>query len=161
DYSQAAAIADNWQSISTDKVRSWDQINANFFSVFKIQNAMRYIIIAIVLIIAGFGIYNVLNMTVTQKQKEIAILRSMGYDTWDIILLFFSQGFVLGIVGGLIGILVGYWICLYLQPVRFGGGPLGGAGYLHIALDAGIYIRAVGLALISASFASILPARAA
>lgn len=160
-YSTAARLADTWATMSVDKVRSWDQINANFFSVFKIQDVMRYIVIAIILIVAGFGIYNVLNITVTQKQKEIAILRSMGFDSNDVIYLFFSQGLILGICGGLIGMGAGYGICRYLETVRFGGGPLGGAGYLKIYLDVAIFVEAMALALFSSSIASILPARAA
>lgn len=161
DYSVAARMADTWATMSVDKVRSWDQINANFFSVFKIQDVMRYMVIAVILIVAGFGIYNVLNITVTQKQKEIAILRSMGFDGNDVIYLFFAQGFILGLCGGLIGMGIGYWICRYLETVRFGGGPLGGAGYLNIYLDWLIFVEAMVLALFSSSIASILPARAA
>jgi lipoprotein-releasing system permease protein len=161
DFSHAAEIATTWATITGDKVQSWDQINANFFSIFKIQNTMRYLMIAVILVVAGFGIYNVLNMTVTQKRKEIAILRSMGFETSDIIFLFFSQGLILGFLGGLIGLVIGYWICLYLQTVPFGGGPLGGAGYLQISIKPAIYLQAMGLAVFSASLASILPARAA
>ncbi len=161
DYSHAADIATNWATISVDKVQSWDQINANFLSIFKIQNVMRYMMIGIILVVAGFGIYNVLNMTVNQKKKEIAILRSMGFDTSDVISLFFSQGLLLGLCGGLIGLIIGYWICLYLETVPFSGGPIGGAGFLHISLSPIIYLQAMALAIFSSSIASILPAYAA
>ena len=160
-YEEALAIATTWSTLTQDKVQSWDQINASFLSVFKIQDAMRYIVIAVILIVAGFGIYNILNMTVNQKKKEIAILRSMGFDTMDIMTLFFSQGLILGIIGGLLGLIFGYMACLYLQTVPFSGGPLGGAGFLRISLKPAIYVQGLALALVSSSLASILPARAA
>lgn len=161
DFSLAADIATNWQQMSVEKVQSWDQINASFFSVFKIQDATRLIMIVIILLVAGFGIYNVLNMTVTTKQKEIAILRSMGFDSWDVVMLFFSQGLILGIFGGGIGLVAGYWICRYLETVPFGGGPLGGAGYLHISILPIYFVQSMALAIFSSALASILPARAA
>lgn len=129
--------------------------------MFKIQDATRLMMIAVILIVAGFGIYNVLNMTVTTKQKEIAILRSMGFDTWDVIFLFFAQGLILGVIGGAIGLVAGYWICRYLETVSFGGGPLGGAGYLHIDIRLAYFIQSMALAIFSSALASILPARAA
>jgi lipoprotein-releasing system permease protein len=160
DYTQAAQIAANWSALLPERTESWDQQNANILSMFKIQNALRFTMIFTVLMVAGFGIYNVLNMTVNQKRQDIAILRSMGYDTFDIVTLFFSQGLILGAIGGFFGLIFGYLICRYLQTIPFGGG-MQATGHLHIAITPSIYIEAAMLALGSASIASILPARAA
>jgi lipoprotein-releasing system permease protein len=162
DYTQSASIASSWSGMSIEKVESWDQQNANIFNVFKIQDAIRFLSVGSVLIVAGFGIYNVLNMTVVQKRKDIAILRSMGYNTYEVVSLFFSQGLLLGIVGAFFGLIFGYCLCLYLETIPFAGGPIGaGAGHLIISFNPKIYIQAVILALTSTSIASILPARAA
>ncbi len=162
DHSQAAAIANTWAAIGPEKVESWDQINSNLFDVFRIQDMVRFMSIGAILIVAAFGIYNVLNMTVMHKRQDIAILRSMGYDTRDILWLFFSQGFMLGVSGALTGLLFGYAACLYLQTIPFGGGPMAiGTGHLMISFDPYIYVQAALLALIASSLASILPARAA
>ncbi len=161
DYTQASTVADSWSRFEKEKVQSWDQINENFLAVFNIQNATRYLMIAVLLIVASFGIYNVLSMTVTQKRQEIAILRSMGFDSLDVVNLFFYQGLILGLIGGLIGLVFGYWICLYLQTIPFGGGPMGGSGYLKVSLNPMIYLQAMLLALLSSCLASILPARSA
>ncbi|PWU22062.1 MAG: permease [Bdellovibrio sp.] len=162
DYSQAAAMAANWQKISPELVESWDQQNANILSVFALQNMLRAVMIASILIVAGFGIYNVLNMTVNQKRQDIAILRSMGYDTFDIVVLFFSQGLIVGICGAILGVIFGYLFCLWLQTIQFMPvAPNNPNGHIHISMDWHIYLQAAILALISASLASILPARAA
>lgn len=159
DYTQAASIANAWSEIAPELTESWDQQMANILSVFAIQNALRFSMILTVLVVAGFGIYNVLNMTVTQKRQDIAILRSMGYDSYDIVSLFFSQGLILGFVGGSLGMICGYFLCLYLQTIPFSHFTV--ADTLHISLDVSIYLQASALALLSATIASILPARAA
>lgn len=161
DYSLARAMSTSWSQIAPELIESWDQQNENVLSMFVIQDTLRFTMILTVIVVASFGIYNVLNITVNQKRQDIAILRSMGYDTFDVVMLFFSQGFLLGIFGGLAGLLCGYWVCRYLQTIPFAGGPMGGEGHLHIAITFATYGQAFGLALLSASVASILPARAA
>jgi lipoprotein-releasing system permease protein len=163
DYRQSAAIASDWSKIAPEKTESWDQQNANILSVFAIQTALRFAMILTVLIVAGFGIYNVLNMTVTQKRQDIAILRSMGYDTLDIVMLFFMQGLLVGICGAVFGLVGGYILCRYLQTIPFSpstaASPQG--GHLHISLSPWIYVQATCMALFSSCLASVLPARAA
>ena len=162
DYTQAASIADNWSLIAPEKIESWDQQNVNILSVLKMQTVLRFTMIFAILLVAGFGIYNVLNMTVTQKRQDIAILRSMGYDTFDIVTLFFSQGIMVGLVGAFFGLICGYVFCRYLQTISFFPPGSSHAGEtLHISLNSQIYIQATLLALLAASIASILPARAA
>ncbi len=162
DHTRAAAAASAWSRIGPEKVESWDQINGNIYTVFRIQDAVRFLSIGAILIVAGFGIYNVLNMTVMHKRKDIAILRSMGYGTADIIRLFFYQGLFLGVSGAAMGLVFGYVVCLYLQTVPFGESPMGvGTGYLMVSFKPAIYAQAATLALASSMLASILPARAA
>ena len=162
DYSLAASIANTWSTLGSEKVQSWDQINANIYDVFKLQDAVRFLSIGSILVVAAFGIYNVLNMTVMQKRKDIAILRSLGYSQNDIISLFFSQGLILGVAGALFGVLFGYLISKYMSTISFSGGPMGsGTGKIVVSFDPEIYINAGTLALVSAILASFFPARAA
>lgn len=162
DHTTAAAIAGTWASLGPDTVESWDQRNANLFDVFAVQDAIRYLTISAILMVAGFGIYNVLAMTVMQKRRDIAILRSMGYGAGDIVALFFLQGAMLGIGGTLGGVGCGYAICRYLQTVPFSGGPLRvSTGHLIVSLDPMIYAKAVTMGVVAACIASWLPARAA
>lgn len=162
DYSQSAKVATNWSKISPEKVQSWDQINSDIFKVFVMQDTIRFMIIAAILVVAGFGIYNVLNMTTIQKRKDIAILKSMGYTTSDIIFLFFFQGLILGVAGATLGLIFGYLFCLYLSTIPFSGGKMTvGAEHLMISFRSQIYLQAGVLAVIASCVASILPARAA
>jgi len=162
DYKEADTLARTWSRLAPERVESWADLNLNIQSVFAIQNALRFSMIMTVLIVAGFGIYNILNMTVNQKRQDIAILRALGYDTFDIIILFFSQGLIVGICGTTLGLICGYLFCRYLQTIPFmQATPSNPQGHLHIALTFAIYVQAAALALLSTSIASILPARAA
>lgn len=73
-----------------------------------------------ILLVAGFGIYNVLNMMVSQKHKEIAILRSIGFEAKDVLFLFFLQGMTIGILGGLLGDFLGFFVCKYMSTLEPG-----------------------------------------
>jgi lipoprotein-releasing system permease protein len=158
----AYRIAKDWEAVSTERVQSWDEINTNVLNVFAIQNGTRIMMTAVILLVAGFGIYNILNMVVTQKRKDIAILRSMGFEQKDIVSLFLSQGFIVGSIGGVLGLIIGYWISRGLEMIPFGGGPLGtGAGHMTVSFAADIYIKGLLFSLISALIASYLPARSA
>ena len=162
DYKQSDMLARTWSKLAPERVESWGDLNLNIKSIFSIQNALRFSMIMTILIVAGFGIYNILNMTVNQKRQDIAILRALGYDTLDIIILFFSQGLIVGVCGTVLGLICGYWFCRYIQTITFlQVSPTNPQGHLHIAITPLIYIQATALALLSTSIASILPARAA
>jgi lipoprotein-releasing system permease protein len=162
DYTQSASIASTWSKLTPERTESWDQQNANILSMFRLQDTLRYSMIATVLIVAGFGIYNILNMTVTQKRQDIAILRSMGYDGFDVIMLFFLQGLTVGFIGAIFGLVAGYLLCVYLQTIPFmPANATNPAGHLYISLSPLIYLEGTLLALLSSSIASILPARKA
>ncbi len=162
DATQAREIARSLGFKVDERVKSWDEINQSFLNVFRIQDMVRYMMVVSILIVAGFGIYNILNMVVSQKRKEIAILRSMGFDSRDILSLFFIQGVILGIVGGLLGLLIGYGICVWLETMPAFSGPMGSSqGHLQVSFSSRIYWYGLSLAFFSSAFASLLPARAA
>jgi lipoprotein-releasing system permease protein len=112
--------------------------------------------------VAGFGIYNILSILVNQKRREIAILRSIGYDSTDIRSLFLSQGVMLGFVGGILGIGLGYVVCRYMATIPFSGGGMMKSGQtMMVSFDPRIYVQGFFMAFLSSSISSVLPARAA
>jgi lipoprotein-releasing system permease protein len=162
DITLARPIADQWAAISRENVQSWDEANANFFQVFAMQDMIRYILSFVVLMIAAFGIYNILNMMILQKRGEIAILRSMGFEAKDIIQLFMSQGVILGFIGGLLGLGLGTLICLYVQSITFSTGiSITKINHMLIAWHVYFYVMGFLLALLSGIIAGFLPAYSA
>lgn len=162
DYTQADVMARSWSKLAPERVESWGDLYKNILSVFRIQMALRFSMIMTVLIVAGFGIYNILNMTVNQKKQDIAILRALGYDTFDIVMLFFMQGMIVGICGAILGLISGYFFCAYIQTIPFMvETPSNPQGHLHISMAPVIYVEAMLMALLSAGVASIIPAYSA
>lgn len=158
----SAELANAWSALTSENVQSWDQSNANILSVFTVQDLVRNFMTISILLVAGFGIYNVLNMMVSQKHKEIAILRSIGFEAKDVLFLFFLQGMAIGILGGFLGDILGFFVCKYMSTLETGSGKtMGTTGTMLVSFLPSIYIKGFFLAFGAATVASILPARSA
>lgn len=158
DVTMARDFAESLNNITRDKVESWDQANAQFLQIFRIQDMFRYFITIGILVVAAFGIYNVLSIIVNQKRREIAILRSLGYPPKDILNLFLIQGLMLGTAGAVVGLILGFLLGYYLANLEFKF--MGQRGFI-MSYDPMIYISGFFMAVLSSLVASILPARAA
>jgi len=157
DHTLASSVASTLSILGKEKVESWETLFSHFLKICILQDCVRFISVGLIMLVAGFGIYNVLNMMVLQKRKDVAILRSMGYNSRNILFLFFFQGLLLGVIGTLLGLGFGYLISLYLSTIK-----LFSANYpLLISFNPNIYLHASLLGLISASTASLLPALSA
>jgi lipoprotein-releasing system permease protein len=161
DVREAGALAKKWNVISEEKVQSWDQANQGLMSVFSMQDVVRNAMTLAILVVASFGIYNILSLAIHHKKKEIAILRSMGFEPIDISKLFLFQGLLLGGIGGVLGIVLGFTTCLYLGTMDVSSNRGMGGDKLFMSYDFWIYLKSMALALVSACVASYLPARAA
>jgi len=155
DVNTAAATATEWSRYTTDKVESWDQSKEDIRVTLKTQTIVRNTTTLTIMLIIAFGIYNILNMVVNQKKREIAILRSIGYDQRETIFLFLVQGVILGVCGALAGRALGAVVCSYIETIRIGVGK----GHMPMAWDAAIYINAFIIVVASSIIASFLPAR--
>lgn len=151
-----------WKNVTREKVLSWKDASASILSVFKTQDIVRNSMTISIIIVAGFGIYNILSILVTQKKRDIAILRSMGYTPKNIVQLFFNQGFLLGVTGGVLGLILGHLICRLIGQIEIVPGRIGSdTGRMIISYDYFIYLKAIFIALLSSVFSSIFPAMAA
>jgi lipoprotein-releasing system permease protein len=84
----------------------------------------------------------------------------MGYRPRDIVQLFFNQGLILGVLGGLVGLLIGFLICQAMGRVEVSSGRMASQdGKMIISYDLWIYVKAILIAISSAVFSSIWPAR--
>jgi lipoprotein-releasing system permease protein len=126
----------------------------------KVQDFTRYFITVAILVVAAFGVYNVLSIMINQKRREIAILRAIGYGPPQILRLVFYQGLVLGVAGGAVGLVLGYGLCRLFGSLDLGI-EIGGSNHLLISYDASIYLVAFSAALASSLLAAYLPARSA
>ena len=88
--------------------RNWIEMNKNFFSALKLEKIGMSLILIVIIIVASFNIVGTLTMIVMEKNREIAILKSMGASSRSIMSIFMFAGLVIGSVGTAIGALIGY-----------------------------------------------------
>lgn len=88
--------------------KDWIQMNRNLFSALKLEKFAMFVILTLIILVASFNIVSTLMMNVMDKQKEIAILKSIGATNHGIMVIFMIQGLVIGIIGTLLGVIGGY-----------------------------------------------------
>lgn len=88
--------------------KDWIQMNKNLFSALKLEKFAMFVILTLIILVASFNIVSTLMMNVMDKQKEIAILKSIGATNHGIMVIFMIQGLVIGIIGTLLGVIGGY-----------------------------------------------------
>lgn len=162
DPAKAQDKSKEWKGSTIDKVLSWQESSASILSVFKTQDIVRNSMTISIIIVASFGIYNILSILVNQKKRDIAILSSMGYTPKDIVQLFLNQGILLGLVGGIVGIILGNILCHIMAQIEVTPGRMSGPGNkMIISFDFIIYVKAFLIAIFSSVISSIIPAREA
>ena len=95
--------------------RTWIEMNKNLFSALKLEKLLMYIILVLIILVASFNIISSLIMTVMEKKKDIAILKSIGAKKRSIMNIFMIEGIAIGIVGAIVGSLGGYFGCLVIK----------------------------------------------
>lgn len=139
----------------------WKEANANIFSVFKIQNMVTYLIITTILIVSGFGIFNILMMIIYEKLPDIAILKAIGYKNRDIVKIFLLESVFIGVTGGLLGLLLGFLMQKIVGSIKINVKGFLTLEYLQFNSSLSFYLFAFFFALLVTAIAGYLPARKA
>jgi lipoprotein-releasing system permease protein len=149
------------ESIVGYKTESWQESNANFLKIFKIQNLITYIITGALLVVAAFGVLNILIMAVLERVNDIAILKSFGFSRRDITLIYVIQGIAMGLIGATVGLVCGKIVLEALRKVPIEMEGLVKAEGLLMYESPSQYILAFTSALIVVTAAAVYPARRA
>lgn len=139
------------------KAEGWKEANATFMAANKMRKIIITFVSFTILIVAGFGIYNILNMTITQKINDIAILKAMGFKGKDVIRIFVTQAISIGVAGVLGGMLIATVLISILKNVYVGGD----IGYFPIDYEPLKYLQGVIVGLFITFFAGYIPAKKA
>jgi lipoprotein-releasing system permease protein len=141
------------------KWESWQERSRDILNLLVVRNVIMYAVISAILLVASFGIYTSVSTSVTDKRRDIAILRAMGFTDRDVQGIFLIEGLVVGVVGALAGFALGTVLLEALSrvPLTIQGQPL------ELPLDRGLgqYAIAGAASLASALVAAWLPARKA
>jgi len=98
-------------------VRDWPKLNANWYAAVQTEKKMMFIILTLIIAVAAFNLVSSLVMTVTEKQADIAILRTLGSSPQSIMKIFMVQGGVIGVLGTLAGVGMGVAVSLNIDVI--------------------------------------------
>lgn len=101
------------------RANNWIDLNQNLFSWMKTEKRVMFIILIMIILVAGFNIASSLVMLVTEKRKEVGILKSMGIPSISILRIFVLEGWVMAFSGTAAGTVVGLLLCHLLERYRF------------------------------------------
>ncbi|MBD0849215.1 ABC transporter permease [Maribacter arenosus] len=135
--------------------------NAQFETGTSIRNLITYAVSITLLIVAGFGIYNILNMMIYEKMNDIAILKATGFSGKDVQYIFISQAILIGLFGGILGLVVGYSISSVIDTLPFETEALPTIKTYPVNYSVWYYVIGISFAMISTFLAGYLPSRKA
>jgi lipoprotein-releasing system permease protein len=161
DITLAKKVAPEFSEMYGYKSEDWETANATFLTGSIIRNILTYSVSITLLIVAGFGIYNILNMTIYNKMKDIAILKAMGFSGKDVKQIFMIQSLVIGFIGSVLGLLIGFALSSLIAQAPFDGGDFISIDRLPVNFDPKYYIIGIVFGVLTTAFAGYMPSRKA
>lgn len=161
DLEQAAPMSRNLEKLYDITAVDIKTANAQFETGTTIRNLITYAVSFTLLLVAGFGIYNILNMMIYEKMNDIAILKATGFSGTDVKYIFIGQALVIGLVGGVIGLIIGFGLSVLIDNAPFETEALPTIKTFPVNFNPIYYIIGIIFALTSTFFAGYLPARRA
>jgi lipoprotein-releasing system permease protein len=135
--------------------------NAQFETGTDVRNIISYAVGIVLLIVAGFGIYNILNMLIYEKLDAIAILKATGFSGADVKAIFIQLSLIIGFVGAAAGILFGFIAQVAIDQVPFETEALPTIKTMPVDYSVKYYLIATIFAIITTYIAGLFPARKA
>ncbi|MDI9359028.1 MAG: ABC transporter permease [Phycisphaerales bacterium] len=136
-------------------VEDWQSANEQNQAGVKIRNMILLSVTTTILLVAGFGIYNILNMAIVERLKEIAILKATGFTGKDVISIFVKQSIFIGFIGASIGLILGFIVSFWVAHIYLG---IGGLKYMPMDFSIMQYIEGFLFGTLTAFLAGYMPA---
>ena len=157
DFENAVIFAERFSKLTGYKAEDWKAANETLMAASRMRKIIITVITFAILLVAGFGIYNILNMTISQKINDIAILKAMGFRGEDVIRIFVQQALIIGFIGIVFGLTMATILVNILSHVYVGGD----IGYFPIRFEPIQYLRGLVFGFLVTFFAGYIPARKA
>lgn len=163
DVDQATVFAAQLEARYGWRTEGWQETNENIFSLFKLEEIIMQSVVSAILIVAGFGIFNIITTVVHEKERDIAILKSMGLSRHDVEAVFVLQGVIVGVAGTVVGWGLGWVLMRLLEtiPINMTEEVFMEIEHMMLYHTPRHYIVSGILAVIAASVSAYLPARRA
>ncbi len=161
DINIAPALAKEYSAVFGVDADDIQTVNAQFETGTGVRSMISYAVGITLLIVSGFGIYNILNMMIYEKMDTIAILKATGFSGGDVNRIFTTIAVSIGIVGGVAGILLGFLVCLGIERIPFETEALPTIKTFPVDFNPKYYLIAGIFSLVTTYFAGYFPARKA
>lgn len=161
DLNLAPSLAKEYAGVFGIDADDIQTVNAQFETGTYIRSLISYAVGITLLVVSGFGIYNILNMMIYEKLDTIAILKAIGFNSRDIKRIFITIALAIGVIGGSIGLLLGYFACLGIERIPFETEALPTIKTFPVDFNAKYYLIGGIFSVITTYFAGYFPARKA
>ncbi len=161
DMTQAPVIAREYEKLFRTNAEDIQTANAQFETGSSVRSVISYAVGITLLIVAGFGIYNILNMLIYEKMDTIAILKATGFAGTDVKKIFIAISMTIGLSGAAGGVLFGFLLSKIIDAIPFNPTSLPTVTTYPIDYGLQYYAIAVSFALATTYFAGWFPARKA
>lgn len=161
DIERAPAMAKELGSLFQLQAIDIQAANAQFETGSSIRSLISYAVGITLLIVAGFGIYNILNMLIYEKMDSIAILKATGFSGKDVSRIFITIALIIGVFGGLLGLIFGFGLCHLIDALPFDTEALPTIKTYPINYDIRFYVIASIFSVATTYLAGYFPAKKA
>lgn len=161
DFNLAPPMARELEEVFEIDADDIQTVNAQFETGTQIRNLISYAVGITLLVVSGFGIYNILNMMIYEKLDTIAILKAIGFSPQDVNRVFITIALSIGLVGGVAGLIFGYLAGLAIDQAPFETQALPTIKTFPVDYNPKYYIIGGTFSLITTYLAGYFPARKA
>jgi lipoprotein-releasing system permease protein len=161
DLALAPQVAQQYAQLFQCDAEDIQTANSQFETGGFVRTLISYAVGVVLLIVAGFGIYNILNMMIYEKMDTIAILKATGFSGSDVRKIFLGIALTIGLVGGSLGLLFGFLLSLLIDQVPFNTAALPTVTTYPVNYNPKFYIIGIVFSLVTTYFAGFFPARKA
>ena len=161
DLDKAPSIAKEFREIYHIDAEDIQTANAQYETGSNVRLVISYSVAFTLLLVAGFGIYNILNMMIYEKMDSIAILKATGFSGNDVKRIFLTISLSIGLVGGVLGLLFGFLLSMGINHIPFETAALPTVKTYPVNYNPAFYIVGILFSLLTTYLAGLLPARKA
>jgi len=161
DLNQAPSIAREYEKIYNTDAEDIQTANAQYETGSNVRLVISYAVAVTLLIVAGFGIYNILNMMIYEKMDSIAILKATGFSGNDVKTIFLIISISIGLAGGLLGLIFGFLVSLGINHIPFVTPALPTIKTYPVNYNPAFYIIGITFSILTTWLAGLFPARKA
>lgn len=161
DITLAPQIAKEYEHLFDVEALDIQTANSQFETGSSVRSIISYAVGVTLLIVAGFGIYNILNMMIYEKMDSIAILKATGFSGKDVNRIFTSIALSIGVLGGVLGLFFGFSLSVIIDHIPFDTPSLPTIKTYPINYNPRFYLIGICFSLITTYFAGYFPSRKA